>query len=992
MNINIGLDKDFEKKFKELKNKYGEKMASLNGLADSQLNYNDFIDNFVDTSVVADSSIDPNANVGHKDVVTLEHEMSKPHYKLLALNKIYYEMKKQFSKEEADEWFEYEFTRALYLHDAPTSSTKPYCYAYTLKDLAEKGLYFIEGYNAEPAKHLGTFVTFLKEFVSYASNRTSGACGLPNLIPYMYYFWDRDVKNGYYTETPEEYAKQNIQSFIYAINQPYCRDGSQSAFVNTNIFDHEYLMALFGGEVFPDGAYMVDELEGIMKFQKMFLEEMSEIRSHNMFTFPVNSISLIKKDGKFVDEEFAKWACEHNRKWNDSNFFVDDSVTSLSSCCFDGSQMTLTKSSAGVNFMSFKELKEASYDDTKNNFGIFHNGSWVKGKIVTFPKTKMYKITTVNNKEIFVTYNHINPTLRGDIQTNELTTDDYLLFNTVKVNNIVEVDKHLTYEQGFLIGMYLGDGSMGNEDYETFTKTVALSLNKEKYETSIAILNKAVEQICSGVKINLGKPYNNVYPVTIRNNEVHRFIREYVSGKYGFEKSLNMDCILQSVDFRQGIVDGYYLTDGGNSNRIYTTSRELISCMEALFTSLGKQTIIDVSDRRDEDVVIREGHYKRNHPVYCIRWYGDSNKRQMKNIYIKRNNSIYFKIKNIEEFESANEEVYCFEMDNKNEPYFTLPNGIITHNCRLKNDIKELGYFNSIGGTALRVGSVKVSTINLARIAYESKSEKEYLKKLEHTVNINLKALHIVRSIIKRNIEKGLLPNYTYGLVDLSTQYNTCGFVGVYETMKSFGYTYMDKFDNTFYNDKAFEFGKKIFEVIHKTKDEFSKDKDYKVNVEQAPAESAATKLQESDILLYPEKVVDDLPLYANQFIGLGIKTTMKERIRIASAFDSYCSGGSILHANIEAPFTNFEQAWNMLNYITDQGVTYFAFNTKIQVCEDNHAFFGKKCPVCGKPVEGEYSRVVGFYTKTSTWSKERRNEFKLRKWADTTNENTFLE
>ena len=51
-----------------------------------------------------------------------------------------------------------------------------------------------------------------------------------------------------------------------------------------------------------------------------------------------------------------------------------------------------------------------------------------------------------------------------------------------------------------------------------------------------------------------------------------------------------------------------------------------------------------------------------------------------------------------------------------------------------------------------------------------------------------------------------------------------------------------------------------------------------------------------------------------------------------------------------------------------------------------------KKCPVCGGDVEGEYTRIVGFYTKISTWSKERKDEFKLRKWADTTNENSFLE
>jgi len=59
--------------------------------------------------------------------------------------------------------------------------------------------------------------------------QSPAAVGLPNLIPYMYYFWDRDVKNNYYTETPEKYAKQNIQRLCYALNQPYTRNGIQSA-------------------------------------------------------------------------------------------------------------------------------------------------------------------------------------------------------------------------------------------------------------------------------------------------------------------------------------------------------------------------------------------------------------------------------------------------------------------------------------------------------------------------------------------------------------------------------------------------------------------------------------------------------------------------------------------------------------------------------------------------------------------------------------------
>ena len=51
------------------------------------------------------------------------------------------------------------------------------------------------------------------------------------------------------------------------------------------------MIALFGGKEFPDGKPMIDELDGIMNFQKMFLEGMSDIRSKNMFTFPVEKLA-----------------------------------------------------------------------------------------------------------------------------------------------------------------------------------------------------------------------------------------------------------------------------------------------------------------------------------------------------------------------------------------------------------------------------------------------------------------------------------------------------------------------------------------------------------------------------------------------------------------------------------------------------------------------------------------------------------------------------
>ena len=635
MNINIDLKRNFVNAYNKMQTEYGEEMARINGFDAATLSYTDFIDNFVDTDTVADASVDGSANVTHKDIVTLEREMPKPHQKLLAFNKIFYELNKKYGFSVANEWLQYEWIGKLYLHDANTSTFKSYCFAYDLQDLAEKGMFFQENFNYEPPKHLGTFVDFVKEYVSYASNRTSGAVGLPNLIPYMYYFWSRDVQNNYYTLSPEKYAKQHIQRIIYALNQTYVRDGVQSAFTNTAVFDHPYLEALFGGSEFPDGALMIDEIEGIMDFQKMFLETMAEIRQKNMMTYPVNSISLLRQDGKFVDEEFARYACAHNMKWSDSNLFVDSSVTSLSNC------------------------------------------------------------------------------------------------------------------------------------------------------------------------------------------------------------------------------------------------------------------------------------------------------------------------------------------------------------CRLKSNIEDLGYFNSIGGTALKVGSVKVNTVNLARIALECKTEEKYLEELRHTVWLDLQALDVIRDIISRNVEKGLLPNFSKGLIDFEHLYNTVGFLGIYETMKTFGYTRVDEFGNTFYTEDADRFGKAIFDAIHEVKAEFMKTVDYKINCEQIPGETAAAKLMKKDMFFFPRKTVKDLPLYGNQFLPLGIKATLQERIRVASLFDSFCNGGSILHVNIDAPFNNFETAWRMLNYIADQGVTYFAFNPKIQACKHNHAFYGTHCPICGEPVETEYSRIVGFFVPVKTYSKERKAEFKLRQWED---------
>ena len=102
---------------------------------------------------------------------------------------------------------------------------------------------------------------------------------------------------------------------------------------NFSIFDKPYLEALFGGKEFPDGTFIVDYIDEIREYQKAFMDVVAKVRSQCVMTFPVLTYALLRVDGKFVDEEFAKWCCERNMQWADSNFFVSDTVNSLSNCC-----------------------------------------------------------------------------------------------------------------------------------------------------------------------------------------------------------------------------------------------------------------------------------------------------------------------------------------------------------------------------------------------------------------------------------------------------------------------------------------------------------------------------------------------------------------------------------------------------------------------------------------------------------------------------------
>ena len=305
--------------------------------------------------------------------------------------------------------------------------------------------------------------------------------------------------------------------------------------------------------------------------------------------------------------------------------------------------------------------------------------------------------------------------------------------------------------------------------------------------------------------------------------------------------------------------------------------------------------------------------------------------------------------------------------------------GVLSNCCRLLSSTEKLSAFqNSIGGTALSIGSCRVSTINLMRIAYESKfNKKKYLELLRDRVTLDCQALYAMRHILQRNIEKGLLPNYQEGAVELDKQYSTIGVLGLFEVMDSFGLINTDELGYKSYTDEAMQFAQDIFAVINDVKDNFTDE--FTFNVESIPGENCAGVICKADNLLFGQ---NKYFIYSNQWIPLMEKCSIEEKCKVSSVLDALCSGEAIAHINIENRFPTEQSAWDMLNYLAEHKVIYSAFTTKINVCKHKHAFIGSKtCPRFGQSVSDQFLRVVGFYTPLTTWQSIRKKEGSMRKW-----------
>ncbi len=334
-----------------------------------------------------------------------------------------------------------------------------------------------------------------------------------------------------------------------------------------------------------------------------------------------------------------------------------------------------------------------------------------------------------------------------------------------------------------------------------------------------------------------------------------------------------------------------------------------------------------------------------------------------------------------------------FEMAAKyGTPYFSnyinsdmQPSDVRSMCCRLRLDLRELrkkngGFFGSGEST----GSVGVVTINLPRIAYQSKNKDEFYEKLGHMMDIAARSLKIKRDVVTNFLENGLYPYTKRYLGSFANHFSTIGLVGMNEACLNANWI---KEDLT--KKKAHKFAIEVLNFMRE------KLKDYQVmygdlyNLEASPAESTSYRLAKHDKAKYPDIITanqNGTPYYTNStHLPVGYTDDMFSALDLEDEQQTLYTGGTVFHGFLGERLPDWKSAANLVKKVAENyKLPYFTLSPTYSICEDHGYIKGEvhECPICHKQTE-VWARITGYYRPVQNWNDGKAQEFKDRKTYD---------
>lgn len=298
--------------------------------------------------------------------------------------------------------------------------------------------------------------------------------------------------------------------------------------------------------------------------------------------------------------------------------------------------------------------------------------------------------------------------------------------------------------------------------------------------------------------------------------------------------------------------------------------------------------------------------------------------------------------------------------------------------CRLRIDNRELEYRGGgLFGSNPLTGSVGVVTINLPKLADNSKTKEEFLKKLAVQMETAKESLEIKRNLLEDLTDKNLYPYTKFYLRDIKARFgvywknhfSTIGLIGMNEACENL-------FGKNIGSKEGKQFALEVMDFMRAKIIEFQKETGNNYNLEATPGEGTSYRLAKLDKNHKYKYFTNSTQLPVNY------SDDIFEVLEHQDDLQTKYTGGTVVHIFAGERITNMETMKNLVKKVCNNyKLPYFTFSPTFSTCPNHGYIAGEhfKCPECGADCE-VYSRIVGYIRPVSQWNKGKQMEFQNRK------------
>jgi ribonucleoside-triphosphate reductase len=280
--------------------------------------------------------------------------------------------------------------------------------------------------------------------------------------------------------------------------------------------------------------------------------------------------------------------------------------------------------------------------------------------------------------------------------------------------------------------------------------------------------------------------------------------------------------------------------------------------------------------------------------------------------------------------------------------------------CRLQLDLRELlkrggGLF----GSAEMTGSIGVVTINMARLGYLNKNNKEALfNSLENLLDMAKSTLEKKRVFVQAMYDRGLYPYTARYLPSFRNHFSTIGVNGMHEMIQNF-----TNGEYGIENKKGEDLVTEILEFIRKKMTEFQEETGNLYNLEATPAEGTTYRFAKEDKKRYSDIIQsgsDENVYYTNSSqLPVDFTDDPFTALNAQDELQSMYTGGTVLHLYMRERVSSAEACRKLIkNVITNYKLPYITITPLFSICEKHGYISGEHefCPKCDAEILEEYA------------------------------------